>query len=255
MVALVIPLLLAGAFEVERVLAMVNGVPVLASDADLAEAGALIPRQQGESDDAYRYAVVEALIDLELRWQDLEAVAITQRVPVDLDAAWRKVVQRVGGEGELHLRLQRIGLPEAALRELIRRAAVVEAYVASRFGPLARPTPQEVQKAWEEELVPKLKAAGQPVPDLAQVRANVEALLRERKLAAEVERWTSDVAKRAEIIRYLSVEGGSASAPPPTPTLSTPRAPRLIPPEAGLALPHAGGPASAPPPSPTAIVP
>lgn len=222
MLALVIPLLLAGVVEVERVLALVNGVPVLASDADLAEAGALIPRQQGESDNAYRFAVVEALIDLELRWQDLEAVAITQRVPVDLDAAWRKVVERVGGDGELRLRLQRIGLSEGPLREIVRRAAVVEAYVASRFGPLVRPTAQEVDKAWEEEFVPKLKAAGQPVPDLAQVRANLEALLRERKLAAEVERWTSDLAKRAEIIRYVPSPGGPVSPLAPTPTPITP---------------------------------
>jgi len=111
-------------------------------------------------------------------------------------------VQRVGGEEELRRRLGQIGLSEGALRELLRRAAVVEAYVASRFGPFVRPTAQEVEKAWREELAPKLEAGGQPAPDLSQVRSQVEALLRERKLTAEVERWTSDLAKRAEIIRY-----------------------------------------------------
>jgi hypothetical protein len=224
--ALLLPVLFAASVEVERVLALVNGVPVLASDVDLAEAGSLIPRNQGEAEDAYRRAVVEALVDLELRWQDLEAAAIAPRISVDLDAAWRKTVQRAGGEEELRRRLERIGLSEGALRELVRRAAVVEGYVASRFGPFVRPTSQEVERAWEGEFVPKLKAAGQPVPELSQVHAEVESVLRERKLAAEVERWTSDLAKRAEIIRYLSASGGAV---PPAAGLSTPRTPTARP--------------------------
>lgn len=203
MLALLFPVLLTAAVEVERVLALVNGVPVLASDVDLAEVAALVPRQPGEGDDDYRRAVVEALVDLELRWQDLEAAAIAPRIPVDLDAAWRKAVSRVGDERELHRRLEEIGLSEGALRELLRRAAVVEAYVASRFEPFVRPSAQEVDKVWHDELIPKLQAAGEPVPELSQVRAEVEALLRERKLTAEVERWTADLAKRAEIIRYF----------------------------------------------------
>jgi hypothetical protein len=201
--ALLLPVLLVSSVEVERVLALVSGVPVLASDVDLAEVAALVPRQQGESEDDYRRAVVEALVDLELRWQDLEASAMAPRISADPDGAWRKMVQRVGGEEELRRRLERIGLSEGALRELLRRAAVVEAYVASRFGPFVRPTAPEIEKTWQEELMPKLKAAGQPVPDLSQVRSQVEALLRERKLTAEIERWTADLAKRSEIIRYF----------------------------------------------------
>ena len=203
MLALLFPVLFTAAVEVERVLALVNGVPVLVSDVDLAEVAALVPRQPDENDDDYRRAVVEALVDLELRWQDLEAAAIAPRISVDLDAAWRKAISRVGDEGELHRRLAGIGLSDGALRELLRRAAVVEAYVASRFGPFVRPSAQEVDKAWNDELIPKLKAAGQPVPELSQVRGEVEALLRERKLTAEVERWTADLSKRAEIIRYF----------------------------------------------------
>lgn len=195
--------MLAASVEVERVLALVNGVPVLASDVDLAEVAALVPRQPSESEDDYRRAVVETLVDLELRWQDLEASAMTPRILVDLGGAWSKTVQRVGGEEELRRRLERIGLSEGALRELLRRAAVVEAYVAARFGPFLRPTAPEVEKTWVDELVPKLKATGQPVPDLSQVQPQVEALLRERKLSTEVERWTADLAKRSEIIRYF----------------------------------------------------
>ncbi len=203
MLALLFPVLLAAAVESERVVALVNNVPVLASDVDLAEVAVLVPRQSGEPEQSYRSAIGEALVQLELRWQDLEASAIVSRLPVDLDVAWRTTVDRAGGEVDLHRRLQQIGLPEADLRDLVRRAAVVEAYVASRFGPFVRPTQQEVEKAWREEFVPKLEALGKPAPPLPEVRGELESLLRERKLSAEVERWTSELERRGEIVRYF----------------------------------------------------
>ena len=209
MLTLLLPVLFAAAVEVERVLALVNNVPVLASDVELAEAGALVPREPAESDAAYRSAVLEALVDLELRWQDLQAAGITTRAQVDLDAAWRTTVERAGGEAALREKLAQLGFNDGPLRELIRRAAIVQSYVATRFGPFVRPTSQEVETYWQRELVPQLKADGKPVPPLAEVRAKVEALLRERKLSAEIDRWTAELAKRAEIVRYLE--------PPPAP--------------------------------------
>jgi len=222
--ALLFPLLVMAAVEVERVLAMVNGVPILASDAELAEAAVLVPRQAEESDAEYRRAVVEALVDLELRWQDLTAAGITARVQADRDAAWRATVQRAGGEDARRRKLGELGLGERELRELLRHAAVVQAYVASRFAPFVRPTPQEVEAAWRQELAPHLEKAGKPVPVLSEVRGEVEALLRERKLSAEIERWTADLAKRGEIVRYLPRPGGAAVpqtelSSPPVPTV------------------------------------
>jgi hypothetical protein len=202
MLGLVLALALSSAVEVERVLALVNGVPVLASDVELAEVAQLVPRGDGEGEVEYRRAVLDALIALQLRWQDLEAAALTERVRVDLTAAWGSVVGRAGGEAALRARLDAIGLPPETLRDLVRRAAIVEAYVATRFGPFARPTPREVEDAWKDELAPNLAASGNPVPDLAAVRAEVEALVRERKLDAEVRRWTAELATRASVVRY-----------------------------------------------------
>lgn len=211
MLTLLLPVLLAAAVEVERVLALVNNVPVLASDVELAEVGALVPREPAESDAGYDRAVLEALVDLELRWQDLQAAGIAARTQVDLDAAWRATVERAGGEEALRDKLAKIGFNEGPLRELVRRAAVVQSYVASRFGPFVRPTSQEVETFWQQELVPQLKSEGKAAPPLADVRPKVEALLRERKLAAEIDRWTAELAKRAEIVRYLAPPPASSS--------------------------------------------
>ena len=203
MTTLFLAIALSSGVEVERVLALVNGAPVLASDVDLAEVAQLVPRGGGESDADYRRAVLEALVALQLRWQDLETAALTERVQVDLAAAWLSVVRRAGGNEALQARLAGIGLPDETLRDLVRRAAVVEGYVATRFGPFSRATPREVEDLWNGELAPALAAQGKSVPELAAVRAEVEVLVRERKLDAEVRRWTAELEARASVVRYL----------------------------------------------------
>lgn len=189
--------------EVERVVALVNGVAVLQSDVELAMAARLVPGREGEGEQAYRKAVAEALVQLELRWQDLESSGAAEQLHPDLAAAWAKVVRAAGGEAELAQRLAALGLPESLLRELVRRAAVVEAYVARRFAPFARVSEDEIEKYFRDELAPQLRARGQAIPDLAAVRATVEAILRERKLAAEVESWTAELEARGEVVRYF----------------------------------------------------
>jgi|YNPBryunderm2012_1023409.scaffolds.fasta_scaffold01348_5 hypothetical protein len=188
--------------EIERVVATVNGTPILASDVELVELAALVPRTPEEDDATYRRAVEEALIALALRWQDLDRTGLAARVKPNLEAAWAAVVARAGGEESLARKLEAAGLPESLLRELVRRLATVEAYAAERFGPFVRPTVEEVEAAWVSQVLPALTSATGSPPNLEEVRGQLEELVRERKLVAEIERWTAELAARARIQRY-----------------------------------------------------
>jgi hypothetical protein len=194
--------LLATSVEVERVLAVVNDAAILTSDLQLAEVAGLVPREKGETEKAYDEAVLEALIDLDLRWQDLESAGIAQRVEADVDGAWARAVKSAGGEDELDRRLKAIGMPEIALRRLIRRAAIVQVYVSTHFAPFVRPTADEIKAVYDGELVPAARKAGEPVPGLEAVRSQVEEIVRQRKLLAEVDRWTSELAVKGRVTRY-----------------------------------------------------
>ncbi len=195
--------MLVAAVEVERVVALVNGVPVLTSDVEVAMATGLVPRTAGESDADYRRAVLEALVQLELRWQDLEAAGAASQLRADPTAAWERAAATAGGETALAERLAAAGLEVALARSLVTRATLVEAYVARRFAPFARPTEVEVRRAWEEEFVPQLRQRGEAVPEFEAVRPTVEAILRERKLTAEVARWSAELEARGEVVRYF----------------------------------------------------
>jgi hypothetical protein len=203
-IALLLAVSLLAQIEVERVVAVVNRTPILASDVELVELAGLVPRSAGEDDVAYRRAVTEALIALSLRWQDLDRTGLAARIRPDLEAAWAAVVARAGGEEVLAKKLAAAGLPESLLRDMVRRMATVEAYAAERFGPFVRPAPQEIETAYATELAPALAEKGSEAPPLEEVRSQLEALLRQRKLAAEIDRWTSELAARARIQRHDS---------------------------------------------------
>lgn len=194
--------LAAQGVEVERVLAVVNGVPVLASDVEIAAIARLVPREGAEGEHEYRLTIVNALIALELRWQDLQSAGVVARLQVDVESAWTPVVERAGGLDSLRSALAVAGLELPLLRELVRRAVVVEAYVAGRFGTFVAPTTDELDRAYREEFLPTLPA-GTPAPDLKSVRPQLEAILRERKLLDEVERWTRELEARGDVVRYL----------------------------------------------------
>lgn len=191
------------AVEVERVLALVNGVPILASDVELASIAGIVPKLPQEDDAGYRKAVLEALIALELRYQDLAEARLQTRVSYDWQAAWQRVVAKAGGEGELQRQLQEAGLSEGELVRLIQRAALVEAYVAKWFAPSLRVTYEELEAYYQQEFLPRWPSGQGPPPSLAQVRSQLEALVREKKLLQHVERWTEELARRGEVVRYL----------------------------------------------------
>ncbi len=201
---LVLALVLAAPIPVDRVLAVVNGTPVLSSDRDTALVAGLVPRMPEEPDEAYRTATVEALVTLELRWQDLASAGIDQRFVVDVDAAWQRVAERAGGDDALRRSLAEVGVPPGLLRDLLRRSAVVDAYVRQRFSPFTRPTLPEVEAVYRDELAPAMRERGEAVPSLDSVRTEIEALVRTRKLNAEIERWTRDLESRGVVVRYYS---------------------------------------------------
>lgn len=186
----------------ERVVALVNGVPILASDLELAEIAGLVPKLPGEDEANFRKAVLEALIALELRYQDLAEARLEQRISYDWEAAWKRVAVQAGGEEALERKLSEAGLTQTELARLVRRAALVEAYVARWFAPAVRVSQEELVAYFREEFLPRWPASQGPPPSLEQVRTQLEAMVREKKLTQEVERWTQELARRGEVIRY-----------------------------------------------------
>jgi hypothetical protein len=188
---------------VEEVVAVVGPTPILKSDLLLAE---LVGLGRGGTvdptpDDGAE--VLESRSRLELQFRDLEASGFLHRLELDPDTALDQLLAGVAEPDTLPSRLEPYGLTWDDVEELALRVAVVHAYVEQRLRPHVAVSLEEIETAYRAELAAELTAAGQPVPDLEQVREQLYRLLVERKLNLEIEGWLNEARERQEITRFV----------------------------------------------------
>jgi hypothetical protein len=162
---------------IERILAVVDGRPVLLSEVRLVEALRGLPRE----------AALEQLIDERLMFREAARLAPTALSAEDEERAFESLRPRAAAL-----------LPgaEADLRRLAHRQAVNLRYVDFRFRPQVRVTEEAVRTAYEAEL------AGLPdAPTLEAVSATLRARLETRSLDEKIEAWVKELRAAAEI-RY-----------------------------------------------------
>jgi len=189
--------------RVDRVVALVDEQPILLSDLERVIGLGLMVRQPGESDDSLRRRTLDRLIELTLRQNELGRFGF-QQVPVEeVDLQFDAL--RAGFESEEAFRaeLDRLGLDEQGVRQLLARQLATLAFVEERLGPRVFVGIEEIRRYYEETLVPDLAKIGQPAPPIEEVRESIRALLREKKLDEEIVRWTADLRRAADIVDLL----------------------------------------------------
>lgn len=160
---------------VERVLAVVDGTPVLQSEVQLVEALRGLERE----------AALQAVIDERLMLQEAARLAQAALTPQEAEAAYRSVLAGTPAAA---------ALPEAGVRRLARRQAAIVKYVTFRFRPQVRVTDDDVRRAYEESPAGPAEgaafeaAAGELRETLArrQLDDKIEAWVRELRAAADV---------------------------------------------------------------------
>jgi hypothetical protein len=188
---------------IEEVLAVVDTTPILLSDVELAELVQLAPPEPGEVRTDYRSRVLDARIHLELQYRDLSDGGTLYRLDLDSDRSLGVMVDRAGGEERLRSRLPDIGLTWADVEQLSVRVAAAIAYTEQRLRPRINVTLEELQAAYQTEVVDRLEEIGQPAPPLPAVRDQLHRLVVERKLNAEIERWLDGTRERHEVTRFV----------------------------------------------------
>jgi hypothetical protein len=159
---------------VERVVAVVNGRPLLQSELRALE------RVSGLKQEA----ALEALVDERL--MHVEAARLPQ-AEVLREEEQRAVADLVARQPEL------AELPVGDLHRLVRRQVAILKYVEFRFRPQLRVSDEEVRAAFEAD-----PAAGD---SFEAAREAVRARLERRALDERVEAWVRELRSRAEV-RY-----------------------------------------------------
>ena len=167
---------------IERVLAVVDGHPLLLSDVSDLE------RVRGLGEDA----ALEAAIDERLMFQEASRLAQTEVLKDEEERALAELVERKP--------ILREQVPEAGLRRILRRQITILKYVEFRFRPQLRVSDEEVRAAYEAD--PQAGASWEAEKEKIRER------LERRALDERIEAWVRELRSRAEV-RYVGREAGS----------------------------------------------
>lgn len=187
----------------DRILAVVDGDPVLASDVERAIALGLAEPRPGETDRALRRRVLDGLIEQRLRVHEVDRYGFGQ-VPVELIAEHVAAIRaRFGSEQELEQRLAALGMDREGLEQLVAQQLQVLIYVDELLGARVFVGIEEIEAHYQRVLVPQLQQAGEPVPPLEAVREQIRAVLREQRLNQELAGWTAELRRKADVEDYF----------------------------------------------------
>jgi len=79
-------------------------------------------------------------------------------------------------------------------------------YVEERLGARVFVGLEEIQAYYDAVLVPQLEANKEPIPPVREVREAIRQVLREELLNEEIERWTDELRRDADVVDYFDRE-------------------------------------------------
>ncbi|MGD2115563.1 MAG: hypothetical protein PVG07_10945 [Acidobacteriota bacterium] len=197
----------AGALRLrDRIVAVVDEDPILASDIDRAITLGLVERSAGESDAAFRRRIVDALIDQRVRFQEVARFGIEQAPVSRIEEQVQRIRDRFESEDELRRRLREVGLDLDALRQIVARQLMVWSYFEEFLGPRIFVGLEDIRQYYDETLVPEMAEQGRPAPPIEEVREDIRRVLKERRLNEAIEGRTEELRREADIVNYLDSE-------------------------------------------------
>jgi len=197
----------------DRVVAVVDEDPILASDIDRGIVVGQLEPKPGEAQRAFRRRALDELIAQRLRFHEIDRFGLEQ-VPVDqIERHVAEVRARFKDETTFRQKLKEVGLDEAALRQLMARQLEVLAYVDERLGPQVFVGLDDISNYYRTVLTPQLQKQHLPVPPLEAERDQIREVLRQQRLTDEIERWTEELRRKAVIAIYFDEPAGGPLPP------------------------------------------
>ena len=224
---LLLPAAMALAALVDRIAATVGDVAIPESEVRRAIALSALRPDAGETPEAFRARVLDAMIDERLQYED--ALRFGPAVPdaAEVEAALKKLRDRVAREGKKpDAEFAAAGLTPDEVRGVVERQLVIERYMQERFRPIAFADEDRAREEYDKHYSPERKAAGLAVPEFETVSGEMRDRSQQRVFSDEVEKWMKELKEKARIAVYpapVSVPSAVARKPVLVSTAGVPR--------------------------------
>lgn len=196
----------------DRVLAVVDEDPILASDVDRAIKLGFQQPNPGEGDEQFRRRVLNQLIEERLRFHEMDRFGF-EEVPVsEIESQVAAIRSRFPDEAAFQKTLKEVGLDLKRLRQLVARQLLTYTYVDERLGPRVFVGPEDINRYYRDVLTPEMQRRGEQTPPLEEVRDQIRETLRQQRLTEEILTWSEELRAEADIVIY---KGQPAGAPLP----------------------------------------
>ena len=187
----------------DRIVAVVDGDPILQSDIQRTLALGLVERRADETPQQLRRRVLDGLVEQRLRVHEVERYGFEQ-VPVEMIAEQVDAIRaRFPSEEAFRRRLADLGLQIAGLEQLVAQQLQVMVYVDELLGARVFVGVEEIEAHYERVLAPRLRREGTPVPPIEEVREEIREVLRQERLNEELARWTAELRREADVRDHL----------------------------------------------------
>ena len=220
----------AAAEVVDRIAATVNDSAIPESELRRAMVVSALERVPGETEDAYRTRVLDALIEERLEYDDAQRFGLAPPDAAEIGKAMANLRERLrASRKDPDTEFAAAGMSVEEVRASIERQLVIAAYVRERFAPVSYADEEQAREEYEKRYVPEEKEAGRTPAPYDQVAAEMRRRYSVRAFDEQVARWLKDLRQKARIsIFRLPVAVPSDRTPvelfaAPTPAASPPR--------------------------------
>lgn len=160
------------------------------AESQVAELAAYQKLVDGKSET--RPDIINELIDQWIVRGEASAAQYPQPSKADVDSALAQLEKQFGSAQEFKQKCATAGISEAAVRRILQRQIYLSRFLDFRFRPAAQVGSQQVQKYYDDTLVPKLKAKGEKVPALSAVEPEIREVLVQQDIDELSQQWLSD---------------------------------------------------------------
>ncbi|NWG12834.1 MAG: hypothetical protein HXY20_04775 [Acidobacteria bacterium] len=185
--------------EVDRLLAAVNGKVITDSDLGLARNLNVLVGFGRAAPTVSRQEEIDRLINREILRQELENFPLQSEDQGRADQRLEELKRGYAEIGGINLVLRRLGLQEQEIEAYLQLQASMLRFIELRFRPFITVTREEIRKYYDEQLVPRLRESGSPVPKLEEVSAQIEGVLVGDKVGRQLDEWIRDVRRHSRI--------------------------------------------------------
>jgi parvulin-like peptidyl-prolyl isomerase len=148
--------------------------------------------------------ILDRLIDQWIVRSEADTARFAHPSDPEIDQSLERLKRSFGSPEEYEARKKESGQSDAEVRAMIASQLYLSSYLDSRFRPVVQIAPQEVEKFYEETLVPRAKARGQEPPTLDSAREGIQELLVQRGISAQAEQWIKESRDRLHVDKLLA---------------------------------------------------